>query len=121
MANNSEIEVEATSPTNHGQAGKDWGAQDSLRRNAGLNKGVNDEVTPLLGSGSASGDSGDGNGQTGWSGHADFEGLTWWQRPSVSYYPNFWHGRVLTFVDVLAAAALLPFRPRIRWSHRSKA
>ncbi len=59
-----------------------WGAKDSLRRNAGLNKRASDEVTPLLGDGQ--GDDVDNNRRgSEWEGHADFEGLTWWHKPSV--------------------------------------
>lgn len=43
------------------------------------------EESPLLGRDNHS-DSGKGNnGETPWNGHADFEGLSWWRRPSVRY------------------------------------
>ncbi|KUJ14234.1 MFS general substrate transporter [Mollisia scopiformis] len=59
-----------------------WGAKDSLRRNAGLHKRASDEVTPLLADGQ--GNDGD-NSRRGreWEGHADYEGLTWWHKPSM--------------------------------------
>jgi len=78
-----------------------WGAQDSLKRNASLRKtkgtGDDNEATPLLGngnggSGSGSGSNGGGSGlvdngsatELEWDGLADFEGLPWWRKPSVS-------------------------------------
>lgn len=71
--------------------GKDiWGAKNSLRRHAGLDKKQRDsEVTPLLASGSSASDStnngrGDGGEESDWEGHADFEGLNWRHKPSVS-------------------------------------
>ncbi len=61
-----------------------WGARESLRRNAGLNKISVDEITPLLDSGSGSErESGEERTEMEWAGHADFEGLTWWHKPSV--------------------------------------
>ncbi|KAE9370812.1 MFS general substrate transporter [Stipitochalara longipes BDJ] len=61
-----------------------WGAKDSLRRNAGIKKISDDEITPLLdsGSGRPEEDSKDRT-EREWAGHADFEGLTWWHRPSM--------------------------------------
>ncbi|KAE8442992.1 hypothetical protein EG329_002455 [Mollisiaceae sp. DMI_Dod_QoI] len=59
-----------------------WGAKDSLRRNAALNKRATDEVTPLLDDGQ--GDDIDNNRRDSeWEGHADYEGLTWWHKPSM--------------------------------------
>merc|ERR1712093_610998 len=70
--------------------GKDiWGAKNSLRRHAGLDKKQRDsEVTPLLASGSSASDStnngrGDGGEESDWEGHADFEGLNWRHKPSM--------------------------------------
>jgi hypothetical protein len=61
-----------------------WGARGSLRRNAGLNKISSDEITPLLDSESRpSEEDGDNQTETEWAGHADFEGVTWWRKPSV--------------------------------------
>jgi hypothetical protein len=81
---NDTVDGRQRSTSTNGQ--KDWGARGSLRRNAGLDKGLDDEVTPLLGNGeSSSGASGDGSGgRHEWEGAADFEGLTWWHTPSVS-------------------------------------
>lgn len=64
---------------------KGWGASDSLRRNVGLGKSTSAEDAPLLGNGSGSGS--DPNGsvtELEWEGLADFEGLPWWRKPSVS-------------------------------------
>lgn len=77
----------------NGDTGTDiWGARNSLRRHAGLDKIQGDsEVTPLLASGSSASGSngqgdGDGNGDAPqWEGHADFEGLNWRHKPSVSW------------------------------------
>jgi len=63
--------------------GEIWGAKDSLRRNAGLNKTTLNEVTPLLGGGSGSSQDGEERMESGWAGHADFEGLSWRHKPSV--------------------------------------
>lgn len=69
-----------------GGNGAGWSAVDSLRRNAGLNKMAEDEVTPLLSSGGSSSEENDDNARrdSEWDGNADFEGLAWRQRPSVS-------------------------------------
>lgn len=68
-----------------GQAGSDsehWDAIGSLKRNA---KRPDDELTPLLGnSGGSSENSENGPTIPEWEGNADYEGLTWWYRPSVS-------------------------------------
>jgi hypothetical protein len=59
-----------------------WDAVGSLKRNA---KRPDDEVTPLLANGGdSSEDAENGVAQPEWEGFADFEGLTWWYRPSVS-------------------------------------
>ena len=65
--------------------GKAWGAQNSLRRNAGLNTTAGgDEVTPLLGD--EGGPSGDGmEGAVEWEGANDFVGVPWWNKPSVRH------------------------------------
>jgi len=76
------------------QHGKPWGAQNSLRRNAGLKtRAASDEVTPLLGDreGSPSGDGSEGGegGETAieWEGANDFIGVPWWKTPSVRCPP----------------------------------
>ena len=64
------------------QARGNWDAMGSLKRNA---KRPDDEVRPLLGNArDSSEDSGDTSQEPQWEGFADFEGLTWWYRPSVS-------------------------------------
>lgn len=65
------------------QHGKPWGAQNSLRRNAGLNaEAASDEVTPLLGDGgSPSGD--ENESVVEWEGANDFIGVPWWNKPSM--------------------------------------
>lgn len=72
-----------------------WDAVGSLRRNA---KRPDEEVTPLLGnSGSSSEDLGNTSQEREWEGFDDFEGLTWWHRPSVSWaHVVDPHVRVLT-------------------------
>jgi hypothetical protein len=61
-----------------------WGAKDSLRRNAGLNRISSDEITPLLDSGSGNSEDGRSDNTMGeWAGSADFEGLGWRHKPSV--------------------------------------
>jgi hypothetical protein len=59
-----------------------WGAKDSLRRNAGMRKRASDEATPLLGDRQGNDNDNSRRGSE-WEGHADFEGLTWWHKPSV--------------------------------------
>lgn len=67
-----------------------WGAKDSLRRNAGLKTPSNNEITPLLDSGSGgSEDDSEDRTVTEWAGHADFEGLTWRHKPSVGIPHTF--------------------------------
>lgn len=56
-----------------------WGAADSLR-NATRSA---DEITPLLDN-NTSEDDGKRSGEPEWEGFAEFEGLSWWHRPSVS-------------------------------------
>jgi hypothetical protein len=64
------------------QAGGNWDAVGSLKRNA---KRPDDEVTPLLGNaGDSSEAGGNASQEPQWDGFEDFEGLTWWYRPSVS-------------------------------------
>ena len=67
------------------QDGRPWGAQNSLRRNAGLNTmAARDEVTPLLGDGGSP--SGSDNDTTAeWEGANDFVGVPWWKKPSVRH------------------------------------
>lgn len=75
-----------TRQRSNGQAGTEgWGARDSLRRNFRMDKKTDDEVTPLLGSGSGSGDSSE-NGraeEVEWEGYADYKGLSKWKKPTV--------------------------------------
>jgi hypothetical protein len=83
MAQDREYEAEEGSVRE--QAGGDngnWDAVGTLKRIA---KRPDDEVTPLLGNSGGSSDEG-GNAPTipEWEGNADYEGLTWWHRPSVS-------------------------------------
>lgn len=62
-----------------------WGAEDSLRR---LDR--SSEQTPLLNNGLNSDASADGRKPSVWEGEADFEGVVWWKKPSVSitkYFP----------------------------------
>ena len=66
-----------TSDLQHGAA------QRSLRRHAGLENA--DEGTPLL----RNGDTAGAGNPTEWEGHADFEGLPWYRKPSVSYTSHF--------------------------------
>ncbi|KAK0111573.1 hypothetical protein ONS95_001922 [Cadophora gregata] len=75
----------------NGDTGRDiWGAKNSLRRHAGLDKKIqrDSEVTPLLASGSSASDSTnngreDGEDAPQWEGEADFEGLNWRHKPSM--------------------------------------
>lgn len=65
------------------QTGGHWDAVGSLKRNA---KRPSDEVTPLLDNGrGSSADRGNGPQEPPWEGAADFEGLTWLHKPSVSW------------------------------------
>ncbi len=65
-----------------------WGAKNSLRSLAGLDKKLaRGETTPLLGNGSGSDSDNGNNGDSSslvWQGDADFEGLSWRKKPSVS-------------------------------------
>jgi hypothetical protein len=76
---------------------ENWGAKDSLKRNATgslRKKGTNtsdDETTPFLGSGSGSDENGSVR-ELEWEGLVDFDGLPWWRTPSVSSFrcpPSF--------------------------------
>lgn len=85
MAQEREYEEEGSLRERVEQVGSDngnWNAVGSLKRNT---KRPDDEVTPLLGNSDGSSENG-GNGPTvpEWEGNADYEGLTWWHRPSVS-------------------------------------
>ncbi|KAH8667479.1 major facilitator superfamily domain-containing protein [Tricladium varicosporioides] len=78
--------------SNRGSAGKKgWGANDSLKRNAGLNESTSAEDEPLLGNGSGnSSDPNESVTELEWEGLADFEGLPWWRKPSVTWLvPSF--------------------------------
>ncbi|KAL2065767.1 hypothetical protein VTL71DRAFT_3437 [Oculimacula yallundae] len=83
---NSTNGTEATGRESHdGDTGKDiWGAKNSLRRNAGLDKTQEEsEGTPLLASGSSASGSNGQEDAPQWEGHADFEGLEWRHKPSM--------------------------------------
>ncbi|KAL3426899.1 membrane protein [Phlyctema vagabunda] len=62
-----------------------WGAQAALARAAGYNKHANAEERPLLADSDSTGPElgRTETVETEWAGHADFEGLTWWHKPSV--------------------------------------
>ncbi|KAI9050627.1 hypothetical protein LZ554_005786 [Drepanopeziza brunnea f. sp. 'monogermtubi'] len=81
-----------------------WGAKSSLRRVAGLGKSqAGDEVTPLLAGGSSPSSDGPlaGKGEAEWEGQADYDGLTWWHRPSMYWLlPPF-------FLFALAAGGII--------------
>jgi hypothetical protein len=81
---NDTIEVAVRERNGGRTGGENWGAKDSLRRNAEIYKGADDEVTPLLASGGSEEDDNDDRRSTEWEGHADFDGLPWWRKPSVS-------------------------------------
>lgn len=84
MDNENESQGGARERSSGRHDGEVWGAKDSLRRNAGLNKISSDEATPLLDSGSGSyGEDSEDRTEIEWAGNADFEGLTWWHKPSV--------------------------------------
>lgn len=103
----------------------DWDAVGSLKRHA---KRPDDEVTPLLAGGSGSSDDGATAPQEReWQGLADFEGLKWWHRPSVSWAQLVarFHPKYSYLADdipqvVLVTPFLLPLRPRIRRHHRAE-
>ncbi|CAL3967937.1 unnamed protein product [Diplocarpon coronariae] len=91
-----------------------WGAENSLRRHAadaGWKPLGSDEVTPLLASGSTSpsgtghGDGNEnGNGKTQeWEGYADYDGLTWWHKPSM-----YWLLPPFFFYALAAGGILVP-------------
>lgn len=77
----------------HGVASQyPWGAKNSLRRVADRNKlRGHEEATPLLAGGRDDDHSGYGDARERgraaheWEGQADYEGLTWWHRPSVGH------------------------------------
>ncbi|CZT10847.1 hypothetical protein WAI453_007964 [Rhynchosporium graminicola] len=83
--------IDATGRDGHdgSTTGKEcWGAKNSLRKNAGLDKIPEDsEFAPLLARGISASGSNDNGQNTGdaplWEGHADFEGLEWRHRPSM--------------------------------------
>jgi hypothetical protein len=85
---NDTIEIEPRERNSGNTSGENWGAKTSLRRNAELYKDADDEVTPLLasGSGSSNTDYNDDRRSSEWEGHADFEGVKWWRKPSVSCF-----------------------------------
>jgi hypothetical protein len=112
MDNQNESQSRVRERSNGRYDGELWGAKDSLRRNAGLDKRSNGENTPLLDSGSSSEqEDSEDRTETEWAGNADFEGLTWWHKPSVRitvHVPEF----KLISTDVLAAGPLLPSHTR---------
>ncbi|OWP02497.1 hypothetical protein B2J93_2705 [Marssonina coronariae] len=98
----------------NGPTGGTWGAENSLRRHAadaGWKPLGSDEVTPLLASGSTSpsgtghGDGNEnGNGKTQeWEGYADYDGLTWWHKPSM-----YWLLPPFFFYALAAGGILVP-------------
>jgi len=100
------------------QAGGEWDAAGSLKRNA---KRPDDEVTPLLGNSGGSSEDGSNELQEHqWEGFADFEGVTWRHRPSVSSAPDV--ETHVPFTDtstaVLATALLFPLC-HCNWRHHS--
>ena len=88
MENQREHDYDQREPLRNGteQVGSDngnWDAVGSLKRNA---KRPADEVTPLLGNNAGSSEDGgiEATVPEEWEGNADYDGLTWWHRPSVS-------------------------------------
>jgi len=67
-----------------------WGARDSLRRNFRRVTKTQDEVTPLLGSGSGSSSEDGGNREAEWEGYADYVGLSFWKKPTVSLCTRYY-------------------------------
>lgn len=118
----------------NGHASAGWGARESLRRNAGLHmkKGSeveDNEVTPLLDDGvsvaGAPDGSGNGNGHGEWEGQTDFDGLGWWQRPSVCspilcLMRDLNMQSILTDIVGVATTSLPSFRHCIRWTSCAK-
>jgi hypothetical protein len=84
MDNQTESQSRVRERSNGRHDGEIWGAKDSLRRNAGLDKRSDGENTPLLDSGSSSEqEESEDRTEAEWAGHADFEGLSWRHKPSV--------------------------------------
>jgi hypothetical protein len=52
-----------------------------------------------------------------WPGEADFKGLSWWNRPSVSTAIQPFYTLQLTMIDILAPPAILPVHHGVRWHH----
>lgn len=72
------------------QVGQSRGAQESLLENTGATKTTGTEATPLLGNGgdSPNGENAnEGNEEYVWQRSTDFEGLGWWNTPSVRGLP----------------------------------
>lgn len=91
MANENELQDGVRDRSNRKSPGEYWGAANSLRRNAGMPKSTDGESSPLLGNGSGSGSDAEhirDSNDFQWEGSADFDGLTWWTRPSVSVTIN---------------------------------
>lgn len=106
-----------TRPRSNGQTGTDgWGAKDSLKRNFRMDKKSDDEVTPLLGSGSGSGSGRSSEygraGESEWEGYADYEGLSTWKKPTVGWGLTSSDASRLTVTGVLVIATILPLRSR---------
>ena len=88
----------------HGDGdGLPWGAVDSLRR---LSADGASEQTPLLGNGGTT----DTRKASVWEGEADFEGVVWWRKPSVSSNQNASKYGRLTSPGRLAFTSILPLR-----------
>jgi hypothetical protein len=116
---NDTIEVAVPKRNGGKTAGENWGAKDSLRRNAELYKTADDEVTPLLASGDREEEDNDDRRSTEWEGHADFDGLPWWRKPSVSSFRSSC-GHILTAIGVLAITPILSLISRNWWHCRSE-
>ena len=116
---NDTIEAAVRERSSGRTGGENWGARDSLRRNAELYKGADDEVTPLLASGGSEEDDNGDRRSTEWEGHADFEGLPWWRKPSVSSFRSFCE-RILMAIGVLVITPILPLISRNWWHCRSE-
>ena len=116
---NDTIEAAVRERSSGRTGGENWGARDSLRRNAELYKGADDEVTPLLASGGSEEDDNGDRRSTEWEGHADFEGLPWWRKPSVSLFYNSCE-HILMAIGVLVITPILPLISRNWWHCRSE-
>ena len=73
MDNHLDSEVDTSRQRSNGIKDKRSGARSSSMDSA-LDR-ANDENSPLLGNGP--------NAEPEWDGYREFDGMTWWQRPSV--------------------------------------